>query len=113
MHRVSVDTSGPVAVVEAGGEVDAYAAGELERAFAAARVSKRVVVDFGNVSFLDSTALGIAVRGIREVGENGGRALIVLPHGVARRIFEITTLDKVLPVAPSRDDALATLDGDG
>jgi hypothetical protein len=33
----------------------------------------------------------------------------VLPEGFARRIFEITTLDRVLPVAGTRDEALATL----
>jgi anti-anti-sigma factor len=112
MHRVSVDTSTPVPVVRAAGELDAYAAGDLEQAFAEAGASRRVVVDFADVSFLDSTALGIAVRSIREVGAAGGRSLIVLPRGSARRIFEITTLDKVLPVAPSREDALATLAGD-
>ena len=35
--------------------------------------------------------------------------MIVLPAGPARRIFEITTLDRVLALAPSRADALAAL----
>jgi hypothetical protein len=34
----------------------------------------------------------------------------VLPTGTARRIFEITTLDRALPVAATRSDALAELD---
>jgi len=37
---------------------------------------------------------------------------VVLPSGSARRIFEITTLDRVLPVAPSRDEGLAALGAD-
>lgn len=111
MHRVSVHSGTTTVVVEAAGELDAYAADDLEHAFATARVSRQMVVDFAGVSFLDSTALGVVVRGIREVGEAGGRALIVLPESTARRIFEITTLDKVLPVAASREAALRELEG--
>jgi hypothetical protein len=37
---------------------------------------------------------------------------VVLPRGPARRVFEITTVDRVLPVAHSRDDALEELAGD-
>ena len=36
-------------------------------------------------------------------------ARVVLPESSARRIFEITTLDRVLPIAPSRRDALRDL----
>ena len=61
------------------------------------------------MSFLDSTALGAVVRSFRELGERGGEALVVLPATAARRIFEITTLDRVLPTAPSRAAAIAAL----
>lgn len=96
-------------VVSAGGELDAYAAPDLSQAFTSVAGEDRIVVDLETVSFLDSTALGIVVRAIREIDERHGRCLIVLPAGSARRIFEITTLDRVLAVAPSRADALDTL----
>ena len=68
----------------------------------------QLIVDLGAVSFLDSTALGVVVRTIRAVDERRDRARIVLPTGPARRIFEITTLDRVLPVARDRAEALAS-----
>jgi hypothetical protein len=49
------------------------------------------------------------VRAVRDVGGRGGTIRVVLPAGTARRIFEITTLDRVLPVAPTRADALRDL----
>ena len=61
------------------------------------------------MSFLDSTALGVVVRELRAANERGREARIVLPRGPARRIFEITTLDRVLPVAPGLAEALAEL----
>ena len=109
MHRVTVDRSAAVAVVVARGELDAYSAPDLEAAFADVGAETRVVVDLDSVSFLDSTALGAVVRAVREIDERGGRALVVLPRGPARRIFEITALDSALPVAESRAQALWSL----
>jgi hypothetical protein len=46
---------------------------------------------------------------VRHIDGRGGRTLIVLPRGPARRIFEITALDSVLPIAESRAQALRSL----
>jgi anti-anti-sigma regulatory factor len=49
------------------------------------------------------------VRGVRTLEERGVRVRVVLPGQDARRIFEITTLDQVLPVSDSRAEALREL----
>ena len=96
-------------VVAARGEFDAYSEPDLASAFAELAGETMLVVDLEAVSFLDSTALGAIVRSLREIHERGGEALLVLPRGPARRIFEITTLDRVLPIAESRAQALESL----
>jgi anti-sigma B factor antagonist len=111
VHRISLDRSPRASIVTGAGELDAFVADELRGAFADAAGDSRIVVDLTSVSFLDSTALGVVVRAVREVEGRGGAIRIVLPHGTARRIFELTTLDRVLPVAGSRGEALAELDG--
>jgi anti-sigma B factor antagonist len=109
MHRVRVERSGGVAAIVAGGELDAYGAPELSAAFSAVARESRIVVDLDAVSFLDSTALGVVVRAVREIGERGDDSRIVLPKGSARRIFELTTLDRVLPVVEDHAQAVAAL----
>jgi anti-sigma B factor antagonist len=111
MHRVEIDRSAEVAVIAARGELDAHAAPDLVEAFAHVAGESRIVVDLLAVSFLDSTALGVVVRAVRELDERAGSSRIVLPRGAARRIFEITTLDRVLAVAPSRAEAVAAFAG--
>jgi anti-sigma B factor antagonist len=106
-----VDTEPGVAVVSAEGELDAYAAPELTASFEDVARAENVVADLARVSFMDSTALGLVVRAVRELGERGAAVRVVLPQTSARRIFEITMLDQVLPVAASREDALAELSG--
>lgn len=109
MHRIRIEREQHTIVVRADGELDAFAATDIAEAFEAASGASRVVADLGAVSFMDSTALGLLVRGVREVGEHGGAVRVVLPRSAARRIFEITTLDRVLPVSASRAAAVAEL----
>jgi anti-anti-sigma factor len=112
MHRIRVETTSDAVLVRAEGELDAFAAEDIGAAFGDAGEASAVVADVGTVSFMDSTALGLIVRGVREIAERGARAKVVLPRTTARRIFEITTLDRVLPVSASRGEALAELGAD-
>ena len=111
MHRVRVERVGRTAVVSASGELDAFTAPALADAFAdaAAEGDDRVVIDLSAVAFMDSTALGLVVKAVNDIADRGGDVRLVLPQKSARRIFEITTLDRVLPVEGSRDDALRAI----
>lgn len=104
-----IHRDGSATVVSARGELDAFSAPELSAALEDVRADVAVVVDLGRVSFMDSTALGLLFRGVKDLGARGGRVRVVLPETSARRIFEITTLDRVLPLSPSRADALAAV----
>jgi anti-anti-sigma factor len=109
MHGVRTERVGRVAIVNASGELDAFAAPDLEAAFGDVHGADRVLADLASVSFMDSTVLGLLVRHVRELGEAEVGVRVVLPRGTASRIFEITTLDRVLPVARDRASALEDL----
>ena len=115
MRGIRIDRESNVVVLTAEGELDAYNAPGLSRSLGDADVGELdlFVADLSRVSLLDSTALGLLLRTVREVGERGGQARVVLPTTMARRIFEITTLDRSLPIAESRADALRELQGTG
>jgi anti-anti-sigma factor len=109
VHRIQTEHRANVAVVIAEGELDAFVAPDLTSTFELLRGERLLVLDIGRVSFMDSTALGLVARFVRTTREEGAEIRVVLPKGTARRIFEITTLDTALPVAPSRGHALAEL----
>lgn len=92
------------------GELDAHDAPRLRTLFAEALAEAppgtRIVLDLGQVSFLDSTALGSIIGLLRRVRERDGELRVVLPCGTAVRIFEITGLDAILASYPSRAAAL-------
>jgi len=112
VHRVRIEHERDAVILTAEGELDAYAAPALSEALedVGADGLGRFVADLSNVSFMDSTALGLLVRMVKDIVERGGHARVVLPATMARRIFEITTLDRVLPVSRSRADALSELE---
>lgn len=110
MFRLETTRDDRCAVLRAEGELDAYAAPELAESLARLFEDEHVVLDLTAVTFMDSTALGLVARGVRELRELGKRVNVVLPESAARRIFELTTLDRVLPVSDSVSEALS---GDG
>jgi len=96
--------------VSLSGELDAYDAPALRDTFATLirdHPGATVVLDLASVTFLDSTALGTIVGLLRRVRESGGELRVVLPETPARRIFEVTALERVLDVWPTRAAALA------
>jgi anti-sigma B factor antagonist len=108
---VDVETAdGPGAVVIAEGELDLSAVPELRGALerAAALGGGRVLLDLGEVSFLDSLSLAAIVAAKRRMSE-GGRLAVVVRHPYVRLIFEAGGLDGVVALFGSRAEAEAYL----
>jgi anti-sigma B factor antagonist len=104
---------GSVAVVSVSGEIDAYSAGILRRELlgvigVGAQV---VVVDLDAATFVDSITLGVLLGAFRRLQNRHGELRVACANPVIRRIFEITQLDRVLALYPSRDEALAGASG--
>jgi anti-sigma B factor antagonist len=99
-------------VISPAGEVDLYTAPELKQELlnAIGAGAKEVVVDFSETTFIDSTTLGVLVGGVKRLRPNGGQLSIVCSDPNITKIFEITGLDRVFPIYPTRAEALDQLD---
>jgi anti-sigma B factor antagonist len=67
----------------------------------------RLVLDLEAVDFLDSTGLGTIVGLLKRVRTHGGDLRLVCTEARIRRLFEITGLDKAVPLHASLDDAIS------
>jgi anti-sigma B factor antagonist len=67
------------------------------------------VVDLSETTFIDSTTLGVLVGGVRRLREQDGDLSLVCSDRNITKIFEITGLDRVFSISPSREEALARL----
>ena len=67
----------------------------------------QMVLDLEGVDFLDSTGLGTIISALKRVRTHGGDMRLVCTQPRIRRLFEITGLDKAVPLLASLDDAVA------
>ena len=105
---LGVETVGGACVVRLGGELDLYNAGQVRDTLgeACADSPERVVVDLGEVEFIDSTALGVLIEARTRL-ENRRAFLLAAPGLETRRALEISGLDRHFTVHDSVPEALA------
>ena len=100
-----------VAIITVSGELDLAlcikVAPELN---AALRSSVRaIVIDLEAVSLVDSSGIALLLNAFRRLDHAGRQLAIACPMGSQRRAFELTALDRQLPMYESRADALAAV----
>jgi anti-sigma B factor antagonist len=96
-------------VVHLGGEIDVYTAPlvreKLDEQIQAGRTD--LVVDLTEVSFLDSTGLGVLVGRLKLARTRGGSMRLVGTDDRVLKVFSITGLDKVFEIHADVESALA------
>ena len=102
-------TDAGIAVVEVAGEVDVYTAPTLRQHLrdATGGSTPKVVVDMSEVTFLDSTGLGVLVGAMGRVREAEGTMRLVVNSDHILKVLRITGLDALIPVDADIDTALA------
>lgn len=113
-HDFSVTSSpatGGAHVIAVAGQADLHTAPELRAALGAAidEGAREVVVDFTDATFIDSMTLGVLLGALKRLTPLSGRLAVACPDQHLRRVFEITSLDRVLSLADSRSAALDRL----
>ncbi len=94
------------------GEIDLFTAPELKQVLAecieAGRI--RIVVDLTETTFLDSTALGVLIGAVKRLrSRDGALALVNVDENIAKT-FEITGLDQIFTILPTREEAVRAVD---
>ena len=98
-------------VISLAGEVDLYTAPEFKQQLleVISQGARNVVVDFSDTTFIDSTTLGVLVGGVKRLRMNDGQLSLVCSDRNITKIFEITGLDRVFTIYPTRNEALEQL----
>jgi len=101
--------SGDRTVVEVRGEIDVYTAPVLREELTSLVDAQRtnLVVDLTQVSFMDSTGLGVLVGGLKKVRTLGGDLSLVIDQETILKVFRITALTQVFSIHSTLEDALA------
>ncbi len=97
--RVRSESSAEAVRVVAEGEIDLDAAPELRAAIAEAGASEQrsVLLDLSQVTFIDSSGIGVLVEAAQSA-EAGGHELRIIGCPAIDRVIEITGLRERLPL---------------
>jgi anti-sigma B factor antagonist len=110
LGNVEVRENDGVVVASVAGELDlsnSPATGDaIEAALPAS--ARALVVDFSNLTFLDSSGVAMLFRLVRRLGDHRQQLHVVAPSGEAvGRVLEIVEFDRAAPVHPSLDAAMS------
>jgi anti-sigma B factor antagonist len=104
----AVEEQDRAVVVKLVGELDLYNAAEVRDALdgVCSRKPGRIVVDLSEVTFIDSTGLGVLVEARSKLADRKS-FLLSAPQPETRRALEISGLAKHMPIFDRLEQALA------
>jgi anti-anti-sigma factor len=104
--EIDVENSDERALVTLSGELDASTASFLYDKLSDLEVEdvEHVVLDLAQVTFMDSTGLGVIMTEHKRLQHSKGSLTIFSPPSSVRRLFEITGLDGVLDIVPANEE---------
>lgn len=102
-------TYGDVQVLELSGRFDAHVAPQVE-AWQNRVPSPQVVVNLANVTFVDSLALSMLVRGMKRFRQRGGDLRLCNLQQSVRIIFELTRMNRAFQLYEDEDRAIRSFD---
>ena len=108
--KVTIEQHSPTtAVIKFEGRLDLASAAECKKQLAEAveRGYHRLVVDMGEVPYVDSSGLGALISGVKSARIAGGDLRLAAPQEQARIALELTTLDRIMTPYETVEEALA------
>lgn len=90
------------------GEIDAYTAPKLREALIplAEEENPQITVNLKNVSYMDSTGLGVFVGLLKTVRKNNGKLHLVELTDRLERLFSITGLSDIIDISSKSEGGL-------
>ncbi|BAS59250.1 MULTISPECIES: STAS domain-containing protein [Leptolyngbya] len=73
-----------------------------------AKQTNHIIVNLGQVNFIDSSGLTSLVAGMRDADKARGSFKLCNVHPEAKLVFEVTMMDSVFEIFESEEEALGT-----
>jgi stage II sporulation protein AA (anti-sigma F factor antagonist) len=110
MLQITTDVRGDTLIVRLAGELDHHTA-EMVRTKVEAELDRglttNLVLNLENLSFMDSSGLGVILGRYKRVTQAGGRMALCSVNDQLKKLFELSGMLKILRIFPTESQALA------
>lgn len=99
-------------VLKLSGELDHHSAAEFRTRFEVEwnrDGARNLILNFKNVTFMDSSGVGAIIGRYKQVSKNGGRVAICGPSKTVKKILEMSGLPRIVSLFESEREALRNL----
>jgi anti-sigma B factor antagonist len=106
--QVKTEDKNGIMVCYVDGEVNLNTSPQLKKAFdkIVETKAKKVVINFGSVSYIDSSGLATIVEIFKKLRAYGGALKLSDMSSKIKSLFEITKLEKLFDIVEKEEDAL-------
>jgi stage II sporulation protein AA (anti-sigma F factor antagonist) len=112
--RIKFKSVGTTLIVFMEGEIDHHWADYLKNKVDGEIIkskNKNVIFDFGEVSFMDSSGIGVLIGRFKNIRSLRGKLVATNVKGQLERLFAMAGLRKIVPVYDTVDMALTQIQG--
>ena len=110
--NLSIETKDKVLFVKLSGELDHHSAEEV-RVKIDDRIErdniKKVIMDFKEVTFMDSSGIGVVIGRLKKVKNRDGKVCITNINKRVDKVFTLSGLYKIITVYNNVNEALANI----
>ncbi len=98
---------GETVLLAVAGNIDIYTSPELRGELKVALDARapRIVVDLGQVTFVDSSGLATLIEGLQKVNEYSGKLVLCSLAKTVLGVFQLSNLDSLFDIRPDRETA--------
>jgi len=106
----SLRRAGDAVVAALRGEIDLHNSPQVRTAllkFLDENKPKRLVLNLGEVPYMDSSAIAVLVEALQKMRKTGGKVFLTNLQPRVKGLLEIARLDSIFGIAANEDEALA------
>lgn len=101
-------------IIQISGEIDHHTSKELREKTESAiqqMGGKNLILGFQEVSFMDSSGIGVMIGRYKQIQGLGGRIAILNPNEKIQEIIRLSGLTQILPSYPTLEEAISYAEG--
>ena len=106
--EISKRSEGNVEIIDLKGEIDVSVSPQMREAIKPLidQQKKSLLINLGEVTYIDSSGLGVLVESLQEMKKYGGKIKLVKLNPDIRKVFEVTRLDTFFEICQEEREAL-------